>query len=77
MTRTFQDDELLLWETYPATPPFGARRGARIMFHCLTDPARRARSLKEDGDRATAAKVLADATDADLVELLRRSEPLS
>lgn len=77
MTRTFQDDELLLWESYPAAPPFGAKRGARIMFQCLTDPSRRARTLEHDGDRAAAARLLADATDEELLDLLRRSEPLS
>jgi hypothetical protein len=77
MTRTFQDDELLLWETYPAAPPFGATRGARIMFQCLTDPSRRARALEHDGDRAGAAKVVAGASSEELLELLRSSEPLS
>lgn len=77
MTRTFHDDELLLWEAYPAAPPFGARRGARIMFQCLTDPSRRARTLEHDGNRAEAARVLAGASEEELLELLRRSEPLS
>lgn len=77
MTRTFQDDELRLWETYPAAPPFGATSGARIMFQCLTDPSLRARTLEHDGNRAGAARVLAGASGEELLELLRRSEPIS
>ena len=76
MTRTFQDDDLLLWEAYTAAPRAGADRGARTMFHCLTDRTRRARVVERDADRTAAEKRITEATDAELVGLLEESEPL-
>lgn len=80
MTRTFQDNELLLWEAYAAAPRLGrdqeGRRGARIMFHCLTDRTRRARVLKQEDDRAEVENRIADAEESELVELLEAAEAL-
>ena len=80
MTRTFQDEDLLLWEAYAAAPKLGKdqddRRGARIMFHCMTDRTRRARVLKRDEDRAAVESRIADADPSELVELLEAAEPL-
>lgn len=79
MTRTFQDDDLLLWEAYAAAPRAGEGHGARIMFHCLTDRTRKARVAERDEDRtATAAeKRITEADDAELVGMLEESEPLA
>lgn len=80
MTRTFQDTELLLWEAYAAAPKLGRdqddRTGARIMFHCLTDRTRRARVLRQEGDRTGVENRIEDADDSQLIELLEAAESL-
>lgn len=76
MTRTFQDDALLLWEAYAAAPRSGEDRGARIMFHCLTDRARRARVLERDEDRTAIEERITSADEAELNEMLESAEPL-
>ena len=80
MTRTFQDEDLLLWEAYAAAPRRGTaqeeRRGARILFHCLTDRTRRARVLERDEDRTAVERRIENADDPELVELLASSEAL-
>jgi hypothetical protein len=77
MARTFQDEDLLLWEAYAAAPRAGAHRGARIMFHCLTDPSRRARVLERDEDRAAVEGRIEEAGETDLREMLAVSAPLA
>lgn len=76
MTRTFQDEDLLLWEAYGAAARAGEDHGARIMFHCLTDRERRARVLERDEDRSSIEKRIVQAADAELVALLQVSERL-
>ncbi|MFO7893980.1 MAG: hypothetical protein R6U63_09605 [Longimicrobiales bacterium] len=76
MTRTFQDDALLLWEAYAAAPRSGEDRGARIMFHCLTDRARRARVLERDEDRTAIEERITFADETELNEMLESAEPL-
>lgn len=80
MTRTFQDHNLLLWEVYAAAPRRGrdqaSREQARIMFHCLTDPVRRARVLLRDEGRSAAEAMIAAAGSTELVELLASSKAL-
>lgn len=76
MTRTFQDGELLLWEAYAAAPRSGQDRGARLVFHCLTDQNRRARVLERNESRTQVEKRLSDIPGSELVALLDASEPL-
>ena len=80
MTRTFQDNDLLLWEAYVAAPRLGRnqadRRGARIVFHCLTDRTRRARVLKQDADRTEVENRVVNAEESELTELLSAAESL-
>ena len=77
MTRTFQDDDLLLWEAYAAAPRSGDDHGARIMFHCLTDRTLRARVLERpDEDRSAIEETVQKAEDGELARLLDEAEPL-
>lgn len=80
MTRTFQDEDLLLWEAYAAAPRTGRhqeeRRGARVMFHCLTDRERRARVLERDEDRTGTERRIANADEPELIEMLEVADPL-
>lgn len=76
MTRTFQDADLLVWEVYAAAPRSGAGHGARLVFHCTSDPDRRARVLETDGDRTSAAKEAASVSDQELRARLEAASPL-
>lgn len=76
MSRTFLDDDLLEWEAYAS----GGRRGlpadARVVFHCRSDPAARARAWESDLEDDDIAARVEDASDAELRELLGKAKPL-
>jgi hypothetical protein len=70
MSRTFHDENLLVWEAYPS----GSRRGfaddPMIIFHCTTDRALRSRFVEVPGDVADAELAVITASDARLLEWL-------
>lgn len=76
MTRTIQDQDLLLWEAYASTGDFGFPEHSKIVFHCLTDPALRARILARDGDKSDVEHELATLSSEELTALLSKTEPL-
>jgi hypothetical protein len=77
MARTIQDQNLLLWEAYATAGDFGFPEHARLVFHCLTDPGRRARYLERDGDTSDVENEVATLSDRELLELLQATEELS
>lgn len=77
MTRTIQDQDLLLWEAYATVGDFGYPDRSHMVFHCLTDPARRARMVEREGDKSDVEHELATLSDHDLLELLGKTEELS
>lgn len=77
MTRTIQDRDLLLWEAYASAGESGRRTGGRIMFHCLTDPSRRARELTREADEKDVAREIATLHEAELVDLLAAAAEVS
>jgi hypothetical protein len=77
MQRTIVDRGLLEWEAYASTARHGGLQGrSRIVFHCLTDPAQRARFVERAGDRAGAEQVLLAAQPHELVSMLEEAELL-
>lgn len=76
MSRTIQDSNLLKWEAYASGGAHGYAANARIVFHCLSDRARRARVVVLDGDQSEAEKLVADASEAQLAKLLASAEEL-
>ena len=76
MTRTIQDPDLQLWEVYATAAKSGFPQRSRMVFHCLTDPGRRARFLERDGDKAEVEHEVATLAPADLVGLLARAADL-
>jgi hypothetical protein len=77
MSRTLLDDDLLTWEVYATSGDYGfADRDSRIVFHCLTDPRRRARSVRIAGPQAEAERTVEDGGDVELMELLGKASPL-
>ena len=76
MSRVFVDDNLLTWEAYASGGKFGLPERPRIVFHCLSDPAVRARFVVHPGDEANAEEVVHEVPEERLKELLRESQEL-
>jgi hypothetical protein len=77
MSRVFVDDNLLTWEAYASGGNFGLARDPRIIFHCVSDPQRRARYVVLDGaGEADAEEAVLEAPEERLKEMLGRSEEL-
>lgn len=74
MTRTIQDQDLLLWEAYATSGDWGFPDRSRMMFHCLTDPARRARFLEREGDKSDVEHEIATLSDDELLSLLQETD---
>lgn len=74
MSRTFNDENLLTWEAYPSGGKFGLAVRPSIVFHCVSDPQRRARFVTRDGNEADAEENVAEMPDEQLRSLLRESE---
>jgi hypothetical protein len=76
MSRTFVDEELLVWEVYPS----GSRRGfsekPAVIFLCRSDRSARARFIEMAGDVADAERTVTTLPDAELRELLRTAQRL-
>lgn len=70
MSRTFQDANLLEWEAYASGGAHGYAERARIVFHCLSDRAQRARVVQLDGDQSEAERTVAEASEPELAGLL-------
>lgn len=75
MSRILQDPDLMDWEVYATSGAFGYPDRAQIIFACLSDRSRRARSV-EQGDKANAERQVRALSDAELLQLLERSRPL-
>ena len=76
MSRLFTDDSLLTWEAYPSGGAFGLPDSPKIVFHCLSDPERRARWVQHSGDDADAQRAVREASDRELNRLLTVSYEL-
>lgn len=77
MTRTIQDRDLLLWEAYATAGDFGYPDHSKLVFHCLTDPSRRARIVPREGDKSDVEHEVATLTEAELVALLEAGEEVA
>lgn len=77
MTRTVQDEELVLWEAYASSGEWGTPVRAKIVFHCLTEPGRRARVVAREGDRSEVEEEIGRLSDDELVALLQTADALS
>lgn len=76
MSRVFVDDGLLTWEAYSSTGDFGLPEQPKIVFQCLSDPGRRARFVRHDGDSVSAQRAVQRLPDEGLQSLLRESSEL-
>ncbi len=76
MTRTIQDQDLLLWEAYASTGDYGYPQQAKIVFHCLTNPALRARVVEQEGDKSDVESQLVTLPESELLGLLAETKEL-
>jgi len=76
MSRVFVDDNLLTWEAYASGGKFGLAEGARIVFHCLSNPSVRARFVVHEGDQASAEEAVHEVPEEQLKTLLADSREL-
>lgn len=76
MSRTIVDDDLQAWDVFASGGPFGLPQKPKIVFHCVSDPERRARYVHHDGDNSTAQKAVREHSNGDLREILRESVEL-
>jgi hypothetical protein len=77
MSRIFSDRDLLSWEVFASTGPFGLPEHPQIVFHCLSDPDRRARYIRVSGDSSEAQALVQEARESDLRQMLTESRELS
>lgn len=76
MSRVFVDRDLLTWEAYTSGGKFGLPQDANVLFHCRSDPQRRARYLRMGLDSRGAEQTVASLSDDELRELLENAEKL-
>ncbi|HEV2735242.1 MAG TPA: hypothetical protein VGV85_10425 [Longimicrobiaceae bacterium] len=76
MSRVFVDDDLLPWEAYASRGRFGLPEHPKIVFHCLSDPAVRARFVIHSGDEADAEEVVHEVPEERLKAMLKDSQEL-
>jgi hypothetical protein len=76
MSQTFTDENLLSWEAYASTGEFGLSVRPRIVFNCLSDPARPALYVEVRGDEADAEHEVHHLKEEGLRAMLRQAKPL-
>lgn len=73
MSRIVVDSGLLNWEVYASGGPFGFPEEPKIVFHCLSDPRRRPRYVRHEGDNASAQRAVQELPTDALRQLLEKS----
>lgn len=77
MTRMFQDDDFRVWEVYPSAGAEGWTDDPFIVFNCLTNRMIRPRYVEVEGaDEAEAERLVVEAPDGVLKEMLGNSRPV-
>jgi len=76
MSRIFIDNDLLSWEAYASGGRHGLPEEPKIVFHCLSDPMRRARYVRYGEDNAAAEQALNAMPEPQLQQMLQTAEEL-
>jgi hypothetical protein len=76
MSRQIQDQNFLVWEVYSTGGTHGFSEEPFVMFHCLTQRDLRPRRIRLGHDEGEAQRLVAEATDAELLAMLQRSQEL-
>jgi hypothetical protein len=76
MSQTFTDENLLTWEAFASGGRFGLSIRPKVIFHCVSDRAMRARFVELQGDEADAEDTIHDASVDQLRQMLAQSKEL-
>ena len=76
MSRQIQDQNFLVWEVFPTGGKQGFSVDPYLMFHCLTQRDLRPRRVALRGDEADAERMVLQASEAELLGMLRGSAEL-
>lgn len=76
MSRVFTDGNLLNWEAFASGGRFGLPERPKLVFHCLSDPAQRARYVTIEGDNSDAEEAVHGMEVDELLRLLAAARPL-
>jgi hypothetical protein len=76
MSQTFTDENLVTWEAFASGGRFGLAVRPRVVFHCVSDPARRPRFVQVAGDEANAEEAVYESPPERLRALLAESREL-
>lgn len=77
MSRQFIDSDLVTWEVHSSTGQFSLPDDGRLVFLCVTDRARRPRSVRLEEDVVDLEAALEELSEGELRALLARSRELS
>jgi hypothetical protein len=77
MTKTFQDRNFLVWEVYSSAGRHVYSKGPQLIFHCLTQRDIRPRYVDAGTNEADAQKLVAEASSAELLEMLERAQEIA
>jgi hypothetical protein len=76
MARTFQDENLLVWEAFASTGEFGYPEAPNVVFNCVSNRTIRPRYVQMDGWEPEAQRELQTVSDAELFRLFQSARPL-
>ena len=76
MSKTFTDDDLLMWEAYPSGGDFGSAGRPYIVFNCLSNRMLRPRVVSQGENEAAAERAIVSASQEELLELFRQSREI-
>ncbi len=76
MSRTFQDENFLIWEAFASAGPFGYPEAANVVFNCLSNKTIRPRYVELKAAEPEAQRQLESIPDLDLLHLFQSARPL-
>lgn len=76
MSRTFQDHNFLVWEVYSSGGAHGFSDDPYAIFNCLSQLDLRPRAIEIGEDEAEAQKLIAEMSEAALIELLQHAREI-
>ncbi len=76
MSRTFQDENFLVWEAFASTGDFGYPEAPQVVFNCLSNKTIRPRYVKLEGWEPEAQRTLQSVSNDELLKLFQTARPL-
>jgi hypothetical protein len=76
MSRTFQDENFLVWEAFTSAGAFGDPEAPHVVFNCLSNRTMRPRVVELEGEEEDAQRTVQTVPEAELLRLFRYARPL-